>query len=300
MRNPKLRGFLDSIYRSAKRTSVDNMFNVSVKEYLWRERDKAVSVLLGSALPETHEACFVAKFVKCIFRIDLTEKPHNSEENDSFDEEETPKSRTFVVRYRCEDIDVRRTVIDFGRRFTISSVAGGSLRRISSANAARCLALELYKFSSCKHQNPSIATYVCTPCAKVLMSINCKVDEKLNAAARQCCAISNSEIRLCSFDYRRLAFIVASILTSSMEVRRKYYEQFESNQRDDIRFHNSMHQYGAGLADDSNESWLAEEQRTGEIFPGRPAVRPRLDSGAWSKRENARKCRKNYTKSESH
>ena len=83
---------------------------------------------------------------------------------------------------------------------------------------------------------------MCTPCAKALMSISCKVDEKLHAAARLSCSISNSAIRLCSFDYRGLAFIGASILTSSMGVRRNYFEQFELNQGDDVRFYNSMHQ----------------------------------------------------------
>ena len=80
-----------------------------------------------------------------------------------------------------------------------------------------------------------------------MTSISRKVDEKLRAAARLCCAISNSSIRLCSFDYRGLGFIEASILTSFMEVRRKCFEQFESNQGDDARFYDPMHQYGAGL-----------------------------------------------------
>ena len=90
MRNPRLCGFLHAIYRSTKRTSMDNTFNVSVKESLWRKRHEIASLLLDSALTETHEACLVAKFVKYIFQIYLTEKPCNSQENDCFYEEENP------------------------------------------------------------------------------------------------------------------------------------------------------------------------------------------------------------------
>ena len=97
-----------------------------------------------------------------------------------------------------------------------------------------------------------------------------------------------------------LALIVASIVISAVEIRQRYFEQFVSNQSDQVRISNSVHQGGTGIADGSNEIWLSEAQRAGEIFTGRPAVRPRLDFGESSKRENARTCRKNYTKSEAH
>ena len=51
---------------------------------------------------------------------------------------------------------------------------------------------------------------------------------------------------------------------------------------------------------DPQENWLSEAQRTGEIFPGRPIVRPGLDFGLNSHKENAKQCRKNYTKSDTH
>ncbi len=64
--------------------------------------------------------------------------------------------------------------------------------------------------------------------------------------------------------------------------------------------YNSVHQASTEIADDLDEIWPSEAQQTGEIFSGTPAVRPRLDFGSSSKRENARTCRKNYTKSETH
>ena len=45
---------------------------------------------------------------------------------------------------------------------------------------------------------------------------------------------------------------------------------------------------------------LLEEQRTGEIFPGRPDVRPRIGFCSTSKDENAHSCHKHYFLSQSH
>ena len=83
--DPKLRGFLDAIYRSAKITSTGITFAVSVKPSLWRKRHEVISVILDASLSFTHEACLIAKFVTCVFQINLTEEASNSQENNGFD-----------------------------------------------------------------------------------------------------------------------------------------------------------------------------------------------------------------------
>ena len=300
MPDPKLRGFLDDIYRSAKITSAGITFAVSVKPSLWRKSFEIISVILDAPLSDTHEACLIAKFVTWFFQINLTEEASNSLGNSGSDEEEALKPNNTAVHHKCDHIDVRRTVIDFGRFFTTGFVAGGSLRKASSVNAARLLAKELYKFSSCNHLSPSGRNCLCVNCAESLMSINHKVDDNLYAVPRFCRATSNSAFRSCFFNCRSLTFVVASIVTSAVEVGQRYFEKFESNQSDHVRIYSSIHQGETGIADDSNKSWLSGAQRTGEIFPKRPVVKPRLDFGASSKRVNARTCIKNYVKSEMH
>ena len=51
-----------------------------------------------------------------------------------------------------------------------------------------------------------------------------------------------------------------------------------------------------------SQNWVREAQRTGELFLGRPQVRPGIDFGRAKKTANVRSCRKNYTKpySQSH
>jgi len=46
-----------------------------------------------------------------------------------------------------------------------------------------------------------------------------------------------------------------------------------------VRFYNATHRKGTGLNEPAGQDWLEEAQRTGELFPGRPQVRPRLDFG---------------------
>ncbi len=64
--------------------------------------------------------------------------------------------------------------------------------------------------------------------------------------------------------------------------------------------YNMVQRDGEGLADKGTEDWMTESQRTGEFFPGRPQVRPLLNFGSSSRKENTRTCRKNYLKSDSH
>ena len=187
---------------------------------MWGKRYEVISVHLDASLSNTHEACLLVKFVICVFQINLTEEASNSQENDVSDEEEALKPDKIAVHHKCDDIGVRRTVIDFGLCFTTGSVAGGSLRRASSVNVARFLAKDLYKFSSCNHLNPSESTCSCINGTKSLLSINPKVDENFYAVSRLCCEISNFAIRSCSFSCRSLAFIGVSIVTSAVEVRK--------------------------------------------------------------------------------
>ena len=101
-----------------------------------------------------------------------------------------------------------------------------------------------------------------------------------------------------SLPIRGLASIISDVANAAIEVRNTYLELFESCEGEDTRMYNSLHKNGTGIADDSDRNWIYEAQRTGEIFPGRPKIRPSLDIGTSSKRENARTCRKNYTELE--
>ena len=53
--DPKLSGFLDAIYRSAKSTSTGITFAVSVKPSFWRKRHEIITALLDASLLHTQK-----------------------------------------------------------------------------------------------------------------------------------------------------------------------------------------------------------------------------------------------------
>ena len=60
------------------------------------------------------------------------------------------------------------------------------------------------------------------------------------------------------------------------------------------------HRYVADLTTPRKDSWIDEAIRTGEVFPDRPEIRPRIHFGTTSKKENLSSCRKNYSMSDTY
>ena len=101
-------------------------------------------------------------------------------------------------------------------------------------------------------------------------------------------------------DIRELCKAVSGALRRSNEVHIEYFIRFSGKQSGECESCNRQHRTGEGIPLHGTENWLKESQRTGELFPGRPIVRPGLDFGQDGKDENSKHCRKNYKKSETH
>ena len=91
MRNPKLRAFLDSVFRSARNAGTHNRFHVSVKPLFWRERHELISKLFDPSLPNSDEASIVAKFFCTVFQMHSAEEPREMHSDESSDEDEISK-----------------------------------------------------------------------------------------------------------------------------------------------------------------------------------------------------------------
>ena len=85
-----------------------------------------------------------------------------------------------------------------------------------------------------------------------------------------------------------------------MQTRSNYYKLFYEYQNTEVCNHNDQHKERKNLTHIDNPGWLNEAQRTTEFFPGRKQVRPLVDFGTHSNIENARSCRKNQAKSDTH
>jgi len=287
MPTPKLRAFVDAVMVSAKCADGQGYFNTLLKNSLWKAKDVMVSDLFTYDAGVDHEAFAVAKFLNSSYDICSDSIPPQG----------------FRFRHKLSGIDVRRTIVEFGRCFAVGSIPGGVLRNVNSVSAASDIHEALRRFSSCNHSQSEatlLSTPVCETCAERLLQCGRRMDEKVAPAARLACAIADSSVLGEGNELRYLALATADILARAIETRKRFFELFDENQGVDVRSYNSAHRHGYGLQERSNEDWLTEAQRTGEFFPGRPQVRPRLDFGSSSRKENARSCRKLYTKSESH
>ena len=200
-----------------------------------------------------------------------------------------------MIQHSIDDIDVRRTVFEFGGCFLAGSIAGGSLRAAQSTPVALKLSQSLKTFSCCVHDNQSIFS----DCRTTLLRVGNSAEDILAPAGRVACAIASAslsgEIEL----LRNISSVIAKVIDASLVTRQRYHQLFEPNQNDDVRTYNRNHRNGSGLGDTGDEYWLTESQHTGEFSPRRPQVRPLLDFGSSSKKKNSRTCRKNYLKSDS-
>lgn len=113
-------------------------------------------------------------------------------------------------------------------------------------------------------------------------------------------SISNAALHHEIVTLKSLSKTIAEVIKAGIKVRENYYLLFAKFERDDVRSYNYYNREGNGLPYFLSVSWLSEEQSTGEFFPGREIVRPSVNFGTSSKKENARSCRKNYSKSDSH
>ena len=170
------------------------------------------------------------------------------------------------------------------------------MRSTVSVNQAKFIAEEPSNFASCNHSG----IHICSECRENLFRTGQKIELSLSSAGRLACAIASAKLDEDSYTLRNIAMVISDITSKAITVRHRFLESFEQNQAANVRLYNQLYRKGNGLADTADDNWLSEAQRTGEIFPGRPQVRPRITFGSYSRKENAQSCRKNYLKSGSY
>lgn len=114
-----------------------------------RRREEEINRLFGDTNEVANEEysinkCMVACFVVC----SSEEIPLDGEQSD---DDLIVKPGRIYLKHKQSDIDVRRTIIDFGRCFGFGSIPRGALRKTESVNAANSKCSALKSFSECSH-----------------------------------------------------------------------------------------------------------------------------------------------------
>lgn len=262
MRKPKLRGFVDAVLTSAKAGDGLDDFNVALKLPLWRKKDELLSLLFDYSAGIQSPSFLIAKFMNAGF-LDITNTANDNGEEGESDEDYSLGARCLRFRHKLSSIDVRRTMIEFGRCFAVASIPGGALRNAESVPQASILEKELRRFSDCKHLTIPGGAYnsdICQPCAQRLLGISRRVDEKVTSGARLSCALANAAILHDCSQLRNLASVASEIIQEAIRIREYYFQLFQSNQGEDLMYYNATHRNGTGLDELPDEDWLTEAQ----------------------------------------
>ena len=316
MATPKSRMFVDSVLVSAKRAGVDGKFDVPLKQSLWEKRIELLNRFFVPGVGQIHESRFVSEFIRAAFENQSYEIPETAALNDPESDAEGNTSNevsamVFVgkirIKFKEENIDLRRTIIDFGRCFCVGSIAGGALRDENSISHAINVERALREFSLCVHNVEGAATNVlpetvpvCMNCAYQLNEAGLRADEKVSSVARFSCAIADCASFGSGNNLRKLAASAADVVNEAMIARANYFKAFENNKGYDVVSYEENHMRGDGAQETNLTRWFYEACETGELFPGRPQVRPNMDFGPTSSAENSRSCRKHYSKARAH
>ena len=103
------------------------------------------------------------------------------------EESEQPVSGV-VLRHRLNEVDLRRTAIDFARCFLSGSAAGFSLRNNKAKESAEELSISFAQIANCEHQEIS----PCMNCITAMDITARRAEENLSSASRLAQAVCDS------------------------------------------------------------------------------------------------------------
>jgi len=305
MPTPIYRGFVDSILSSAMRAHGAVAFTVDLKKALWDKRNTLIPLFFTETDNTNDETYVVRKFISLCLAITSSADIAVDEEDEYNDDAFQEFTGKLILRHKFLDVDLRRTIVDFGRCFGSGSIAGGALRDYKSEVITESIISSLRSFAQCFHpMGESAGAFInrpiCESCATALLEIGKRSEAIVPSASRLVRALAESCINRSRRNIRPLAERTADVLQKSLVVRRDYFERFAENQNEAVLDYTSKHKTGDNMNGIVNGNWLSEASTTGELFPGRPVVRPSMKFGISSRTENMRSCRKNYLKSDSH
>ena len=279
MKTPKHRLFIHSVAISARKQLNSLNFIVRVPKKLRRHLTRYRQVFFTSSILAENQngLCITAneirearRFLQANLALTANDSLRNYE--GSSGDEDDGRVEIFL-EHRIEEYDVRRTSVEFARCFLSGSVAGFSLRSDLSCLGAKRLSECFQKFPVCS-QNPES---VCDLCVSELHNTARITEERVSSPARLASCICDAELMNSNSTLRELCSAVHRFLVVSLNVREKLTPTNEV-----IPISLYQDHYSAGDVVNTGEvvqNWLLESNRTGEFFPGRPVVRPRIDFG---------------------
>lgn len=215
MRTSTSRRFIDSIMVCAKNYDVCGLFNVPFKNGLWIRRQELVERFFNSIPCEPDEFKSVSRFLRSAFEH-ISQEARGRNNTDVSDDDEL----NFMVHDACvgklrfkhkvQHVDVRRTLIDFGRCWCSGSIAGGALRDEKSIEYALHLKNLLEEFSICSHcvqeisEGQALDDYsICENCCNAICEAGITANDILPSVSGLCFALADVRVTGICWGYER-------------------------------------------------------------------------------------------------
>ena len=125
MKNPTYMAFVDGILISARRNIEDGEFTPETAEKLKSIREGLFEKFFHTDLADSDEAHVVNRLLKQRFSVSSRNRTviERTEHEDVFLGRQDNYTVTFVLRYKFDDIELRQSIVNFGRCFLSGSNA---------------------------------------------------------------------------------------------------------------------------------------------------------------------------------
>lgn len=140
---------------SGKTAEESGNFLVSLKASLWKNRESLCCKLFSLTGTDNYETNLAACFLLACFELGNARTSNDDNETVSDNEDDDHRGKLFI-RHRFKDLNLRRTIIEFGMCFLSGSISGGCLRSKDSVPIALMMSQELSIFSMSVHDSPTM------------------------------------------------------------------------------------------------------------------------------------------------
>lgn len=219
---------------------------------------------------------------------------------------------TISVHHADFPSPIRSSLADFLRKFTTASLPVSVLPTSTMVTAAKNLSNALDVLRNCSHVTGRVGTEVCKSCTYSLAITSASMESLLPTTTIFIANICEARSSNTPAPFWDIAQSVSILLRSAITVRDAYSFRFPTKQTFAAQQYSTqfehlvqveLPEFGIGCNLDHNqrdESGLlpiaaSSASRSGEIHPGRPLVRPRIQFTSSSGRDGwSEECSKNY------
>lgn len=213
------------------------------------------------------------------------------------------------IRHLLPNSVIRRACLDFLRSILCASLPCALMSRTEKVDGAKTLVRALRHFYECSHgssTNSAVHTRACTACSFALGRGASKFEEIIPTVACLVMTVAEYEVSARSLQGKEFARNISIILKDSILVMDSFNDLFHRKQPQSAKSYSELYKTAGDQPNTPEHDGLipiskSEAGKTGDLFPRRGLVRPRITfAAARGGSEKTDECSKDYRRAPSH